>query len=93
MADGMILKSNVVTPVECLQYSLSLPISTQITGIDSMDVLRQDLGLVRNFKPLTLEQTKALLERTAVAAADGEYEKFKTGNRFDGTAHNPQWLG
>jgi predicted aldo/keto reductase-like oxidoreductase len=93
MADGMILKSNVVTPVECLQYSLSLPISTQITGIDSMDVLRQDLDLVRTFKPLTLEQTKALLERTAVAAADGQYEKFKTGNRFDGTAHNPQWLG
>ena len=93
MADGMILKSNVVTPVECLQYSLSLPISTQITGIDSMDVLRQDLDLVRNFKPLTQEQTKALLERTAVAAADGQYEKFKTGNRFDGTAHNPQWLG
>jgi predicted aldo/keto reductase-like oxidoreductase len=93
MADGMILKSNVVTPVECLQYSISLPISTQITGIDSMDVLRQDLDLVRNFKPLTLEQTKALLERTAVAAADGQYEKFKTGNRFDGTAHNPEWLG
>jgi hypothetical protein len=93
MADGMILKSNVVTPVECLQYSISLPISTQITGIDSMDVLRQDLDLVRNFKPLTLEQTKALLERTAAAAADGQYEKFKTGNRFDGTAHNPQWLG
>ncbi len=93
MADGMILKSNVVTPVECLQYSLSLPISTQITGIDSMDVLRQDLDLVGNFKPLTLEETKALLERTAVAAADGQYEKFKTGNRFDGTAKNPQWLG
>src|SRR5664280_1155919 len=93
MADGMILKSNVVTPVECLQYSISLPISTQITGIDSMDVLRQDLDLVRNFKPLTLEQTQALMERTAAAAADGQYEKFKTGNRFDGTAHNPQWLG
>jgi hypothetical protein len=93
MGDGMILKSNIITPVECLRYSISLPISTQITGIDSMDVLRQNLDLVRNFKPLTLEQTKALLERTAVAAADGRYEQFKTGNLFDGTAQNPQWLG
>ena len=93
MADGMILKSNVVTPVECLRYSISLPVSTQITGIDSMDVLRQDLELVRNFKPLTREQTTALLERTAGAAADGQYEQFKTGNRFDSTAQNPQWLG
>ncbi len=93
MADGMILKSNVVTPVECLRYSISLPISTQITGIDTMDVLRQDLDLVRNFTPLTSEQTKALLERTTAAAANGQYEKFKTGNRFDGTALNPAWLG
>ena len=93
MGDGMILKSNIVTPVECLRYSISLPVSTQITGIDSMDVLRQNLDLVRNFKPLTLEQTKALLERTAVAAADVRYEQFKTGNSFDGTAQNPQWLG
>ena len=92
MGDGVILKSSIVTPVECLRYSISLPVSTQITGIDSMDILRQDLDLVRNFKPLTLEQTKALLERTAVAAADGRYEKFKTGTRFDGTAQNPQWL-
>jgi predicted aldo/keto reductase-like oxidoreductase len=93
MADGMILQSNVVTAVECLRYAISLPISTQITGIDNMDVLRQDLDLVRNFKPLTSEETRALLERTTTAAANGQYEKFKTGNRFDGTAHNPEWLG
>src|SRR5207302_6048683 len=43
MGSGLILKSKTVTPVECLHYALTLPTSTVITGIDSMDVLKQDL--------------------------------------------------
>jgi hypothetical protein len=34
-----------------------------------------------------------LLKRTALAAADGRYEPFKTTEKFDSTARNPQWLG
>ena len=93
MANGIILKSNPVTPVECLHYAMSLPTSTVITGIDSMEILRQDLDAVRSFKPLDAEQTAAMLQRTAAAASEGQYEPFKTTNHFDGTAHNPQWLG
>jgi len=26
-------------------------------------------------------------------AASGGFERFKTTSLFDGTAHNPQWLG
>jgi aryl-alcohol dehydrogenase-like predicted oxidoreductase len=32
MADGIILKSNTVSPIECLHYAMSLPTSTVITG-------------------------------------------------------------
>ena len=39
------------------------------------------------------EAVTRLLARTAAAAATGRFELFKTGNRYDGTAHNPQWLG
>ena len=34
MGDTTILKSGIVTALECLQYSLSRPVSVQITGID-----------------------------------------------------------
>jgi len=27
------------------------------------------------------------------SAASGKYELFKTCSHYDGTAHNPQWLG
>jgi aryl-alcohol dehydrogenase-like predicted oxidoreductase len=93
MGSGAILKSGLVTPVECLHYAMSLPTSVVITGIDSMAILKQDLAAVRDFKRLSAEQMTALLRRTEQAAAEGRYEQFKTNNSFDATAKNPQWLG
>jgi ABC-type branched-subunit amino acid transport system substrate-binding protein len=66
---------------------------TVITGIDSLKVLDQALQAARTFKPLSKEAVASLLARTSVAAATGKFELFKTGNRYDGTAHNPHWLG
>jgi predicted aldo/keto reductase-like oxidoreductase len=93
MGSGVILKSGVVTPIECLHYAMSLPTSVVIRGIDSIDILKQDLAGVRDFKPMSAEQMAALLRRTEHAAAEGRFELFKTDNVFDGTAKNPQWLG
>lgn len=93
MGDQIILKSNTVKPIECLHYAMNLPTSTVITGIDSMEILNQAFEAARTFKPMSQEQTAALLKKTALVAAKGEYELFKTSDRFDGTAKNPQWLG
>src|SRR5213593_2977272 len=91
--DPFILESKTVTPIECLHYALNLPTSTVITGIDSLKILDQALEAAKTFKPMSKEAVTRLLARTAAAAATGRFELFKTGNRYDGTAHNPQWLG
>jgi uncharacterized protein len=91
--DHFILTSNTVQPVEALHYGLTLPVSTVITGIDSMAILDQALDAVRTFKPLTQAEVKSLLDRTENAAAAGKFELFKTTSHFDGTAANPKWLG
>jgi predicted aldo/keto reductase-like oxidoreductase len=93
MANGILLKSNTVTPIECLHYALNLPTSVVITGIDSMDVLEQACAAVSTFKPLSEHTLDGLLKRTASAAARGEFEPFKTSSIFDGTAANPEWMG
>jgi len=93
MAEGYLLKTGTVTPIECLHYALDLPTSVVITGIDSLEVLGQALEAARTFRPLSEAQRSALLARTAVAAAHGKYEPFKTTSHFDGTAQNPAWLG
>jgi len=93
LGDSLILKSGTATPIECLHYAMNLPTSTVITGIDSMEILEQDLEAVKTFRPLTAKQVTDLLARTAQAASRGKYEGFKTTNAFDGTAKNPSWLG
>jgi len=93
MANGIILKSQTVTPVECLQYALNLPTSVVITGIDSMEILDQALRAALTFRSMGTDEVGSLLAKTAQAAAHGEFEPFKTTSIFDGTARNPQWLG
>ncbi len=92
MGSGDILKSGVVKPQECLRYALSLPTSVVITGIDSREVLEQDLKLAREFVPLSAAERQELLARTAPAAGEGKHELFKTADKYDGTAKNPHWL-
>jgi len=72
-----ILKSNTVSAVECLQYAMSLPVVTTITGCDSMEILDQALGVARGFQPLARDAITAMLARTEAAAANGEYEHYK----------------
>src|SRR5258706_3497828 len=93
MGDPLILESKTVTPIECLHYAMNLPTATVITGIDNLNVLDQAVAAAHTFKPMSKEAVTRLLTRTAAAAATGRFELFKTGNRYDGTAHNPQWLG
>jgi predicted aldo/keto reductase-like oxidoreductase len=93
IANGLILKSNTVTAVECLHYALNLPTSVVITGCDSMEILDQALGAARTFRPMSEDEVKALLARTAQAASTGEYELFKTTSIFDSTTYHPDWLG
>ena len=93
MGSGIILKSNTVTPLECLHYALNLPTSVVITGCDSMKVLDQAFEAARTFKPMTEAQVIAILDKTRTAAQHGQYELFKISTDFDGTIQNPQWMG
>ena len=93
LANGTILESKTVSAIECLQYAMNLPTSVVITGCESMENLEQALTAARTFKPMTDEQVKSLLSRTAQPAARGEYELFKTTSIYDGTASHPEWLG
>jgi len=93
MANGIILKSGTVTPVECLHYALNLPTSVVITGCDSIEILKQAMDAARTFRPMSELQVQALLSRTKAAASHGEFELFKTTSLFDWTATHPESLG
>ncbi len=93
MANGILLRSNTVTPIECLHYALNLPTSVVIAGIDSMEILNQAFEAVRTFQPMNEQEVLKLLAKTADPASIREFEPFKTSSIFDSTAQHPNWLG
>lgn len=81
---GEAIKKGVLTIEEALRYALSLPIATLVSGINSLEVLRQNLEIVRNFKPMDPAAMQALAKRCQPHAADGRFELYKSSKRFDG---------
>ncbi len=93
MGYGYVLKSNTVSPIDCLHYAMSLPASVVITGMDKFEYLDQAFEAVRTYHPLDRKEVAALLDKTRVAAAEGKYELYKVSEHFDGTAKHPEWMG
>jgi predicted aldo/keto reductase-like oxidoreductase len=80
---GDAIKKGAITAEEALRYAMSLPVATTITGMDSLDVLHQNLQIAQNFTPMTAAEMSALRERCKPDAADGRYELYKLSLKFD----------
>jgi len=92
--DGVILKADApIKPIEYLHFSLNLPVSVVITGIQNQRDLDQAFEAVKTFKPMDKATVAELLSRSKPYALEGKYELFKTSATFDGTAKNAAWLG
>jgi aryl-alcohol dehydrogenase-like predicted oxidoreductase len=93
-ADSVLLKSHApIGPEEYLHYSLNLPTSVVITGMQNQRDLDQAFAAVKSFAPMDKAKVAELLSRSRPYALEGKYELFKTSATFDGTAKNAAWLG
>jgi len=81
---GEPVKKGVINATEALRYAMSLPVATTVSGIDSLQVLRQNLSIARGFKPMSVEEMQALRTRYERYAADGRFELYKTSKKYDG---------
>ncbi|MDB5353083.1 MAG: aldo/keto reductase [Planctomycetota bacterium] len=82
--NGQPVVKGVVTAEEALRYAMSLPVATTISGVDSLEVLRQNLAVARGFSPMRAEELASLRARCAPAAADGHLELYKSTMKYDG---------
>ena len=80
---GEAIKQGLITAEEALRYAMSLPVSTTITGIDSLEVLHQNLRIAQNFTPMTESEMNELRDRCKQDAADGRFELYKLSLKFD----------
>jgi uncharacterized protein len=90
LGGGRMAAHKVCTAEEALRYALSQPIAALVSGIDSMDVLKQNIGIARAFRPLTGDELQALLARIKPVAGDGRHERFKSTQAFDSVYHQQQ---
>ncbi|MGH7216826.1 MAG: aldo/keto reductase [Nitrospiraceae bacterium] len=76
--NGKPIKQGILTAEEAMRYVLSLPVSTLVSGIDSREVLRQNLAIARRFVPMTQEEMVQLRRRVSGHATKGQFEHYKT---------------
>jgi uncharacterized protein len=81
---GEMIAQGALTPTEALSFAMSLPgVSTTISGMDSIEVLNQNLEILRTFKPLPRDQISSLCTYGR-QFEDGRYELFKSTVKYDG---------
>jgi aryl-alcohol dehydrogenase-like predicted oxidoreductase len=87
---GEMVRHGAMTAEQGLRYAMSLPVAATISGIDSMEVLEQNLRVAVNFEPLSAAEMQSLRDQCKRMAADGRYELFKMTTKYDGKVGREQ---
>jgi len=88
--DGRAVKKRAARVADALRYAMSLPVCTTVSGIDSLEVLRQNLKIARAFTPMTRSERAAFERALEADAADGRFETYKTTAEHDGPVGREQ---
>jgi len=76
----------------CRRYSLSLPVSSLVCGMQNFEEMRMMIDIARDFKPLTEEKINELLDKATVAAKTGEAEFYKDSAKGYGCSYHTKVL-
>ncbi len=87
---GKIVKDGVATAEECIRFAMSQDVAAVVSGMDSMEVLKKNIAIARNFKPIEGDELQKLLAKVKPHAGDGRHERFKSTIDFDGPYHRKQ---
>jgi predicted aldo/keto reductase-like oxidoreductase len=87
---GEPIQQGAVTVTEALRYAMSLPASVTVSGMDSLQVMRQNLDIARGFQPMSADEMTALAQRCQFLAADGHLEMYKSTKKYDASVGRSQ---
>jgi hypothetical protein len=81
---GELVREGAVAVTVGSRYAMSLPVAVTISGVDSIEVLHQNLAVACGFQSMSAAEMQALRERCRFNAPDGHMELFKTTKKYDG---------
>ncbi len=76
-AIGGITQHKVATIEECLRFSLSHPVDTQVSGVETVEQLEQNVAIVKAFQKMSGAEISTLLERTRKGPIGTKVERYK----------------
>ena len=80
---GEPVMKGVFSAEEGLRYAMSLPVTTTITGMEKLEIVRQNLKIAQEFQPMPPDEMRALRDRSRQFSADGRFELYKTSIKYD----------
>jgi uncharacterized protein len=78
------VKKGVIRAADAIRYAMSLPVAVTVSGIDSLELLRENLRIAREFTPMKADERLAFEKQCAAFAMDGRFELYKTTAKFEG---------
>ncbi len=76
----------------CRRYALSLPVSTVICGMQTIDELQMMINIGKDFKPLTKQQINQMLDQSKDHARTGKPEAYKDASSGYGCSYHSNIL-
>ncbi len=75
--NAKVVQDGVLKPGEALRYAFSLPVSSLVSGINSLEHLRQNVAIARSFVPMPPEEMLALEKRCLPATESNQYQPYR----------------
>ncbi|MFB3825399.1 MAG: aldo/keto reductase [Bryobacteraceae bacterium] len=84
---GSIGKNGVASIQECLRFAWSQDVDTLVSGVETVAQLEENVAALRAFQPMSREEQRRLLARTAKGPHGSKVERYKKPE--DGAWHAP----
>jgi predicted aldo/keto reductase-like oxidoreductase len=76
LAGGRLLETGV-SAEDAIRFSLSQPIDSLVSGMDSLEILAKNLEIARNWTPMDEKECEQLLNQTEPFAGNLDMERYK----------------
>jgi aryl-alcohol dehydrogenase-like predicted oxidoreductase len=77
LGNARVIKDGVMSVPEALSYALSLPVATVVSGINSVEQLRENMKIAASFTPFAKEEMLALEQRVGPASEGKGYDMYR----------------
>jgi len=76
-AIGGITKHKIATIDECLRFSVTQDVDVLVSGVETVEQLEHNVGVVKSFKPMSKQEISSVLERTKKGPIGSKVENYK----------------